>query len=71
MIRAFVDTNILLDIALARSPFAEESLAAYRTVAYQGAPPLFAPHSLATFTSIVRQAKGSKVTIQAVEGYHS
>ncbi|PXA05442.1 hypothetical protein DDZ13_00815 [Coraliomargarita sinensis] len=54
--RLVFDTNVLLDIALGRQPFAASSLEAYEKVRASGDLPLVAPHSLATFYYIVAQA---------------
>jgi len=53
--RVVFDTNVLLDIALARQPFAESSLAAFEKVRSGLDLPLIAPHALATFYYIVAQ----------------
>lgn len=60
------DTNVLLDIALAREPFVAASMEAWSVVALSGEKPLVAPHSLATFDYIVRQAHGRRVAAEAV-----
>lgn len=54
--RVVFDTHVLLDIALGRQPFAEESLAAFEKLCQSGDMPLLAPHSLATFYYIVEQS---------------
>lgn len=61
MMGVLFDTNILLDIALSRKPFAESSFAAFQAVRASGGRPLVAPHSLATFYYIVAQSKGKTV----------
>jgi predicted nucleic acid-binding protein len=58
--RALFDTNVLLDIALARKPFAENAVACFTEAWEAGEPPRLAPHALATFYYIVAQARGSK-----------
>lgn len=55
------DTNVLLDIALSRKPFAHSSFAAYQAVRASGGLPLVAPHSLATFYYMVALSKGKTV----------
>jgi predicted nucleic acid-binding protein len=61
------DTNVLLDIALAREPFSSASLEAWSRVSVSGEKPLLAPHSLATFDYIVRQVHGRAVAKTAVK----
>ena len=56
--RALFDTNILLDIGLARRPFAESAFACLVATREMGEPPRIAPHALATFYYIVAQARG-------------
>lgn len=65
--KIFFDTNVLLDIALAREPFVKASIAAWTMVAEGDEKPFLAPHSLATFYYIVRQAHGKALAIEAVE----
>ena len=65
--KVFFDTNVLLDIALARKPFVEASMAAWAMVVESGEKPLIAPHSLATFFYMVREAHGKDLAHQAVE----
>lgn len=65
--RALFDTNILLDIGLARKPFAESAFACLAVIREIGEFPCFAPHSLATFYYIVAQAHGSKRAITATQ----
>lgn len=55
--RALFDTNILLDIGLARKPFAADAIACFSETLQTGEPPRIAPHSLATFYYIVAQAR--------------
>jgi predicted nucleic acid-binding protein len=64
--RVLLDTNVLLDIALARKPFAKSAFAAYCAVRDAGELPLVAPHSLATFYYIIAQANGQKRAREAV-----
>lgn len=64
--KVFFDTNVLLDIALARLPFAEASIVAWTWAAESGEKPVFAPHSLATFYYMVRQAHGNVRATEAV-----
>lgn len=64
--RALFDTNILLDIGLARKPFAEPAFACLAATRKMGEPPRIAPHSLATFYYIVAQARGAEQAITAV-----
>lgn len=54
--RVLFDTNVLLDIALGRQPFAQSSLAAFEKVQAAGELPLVAPHSLATFYYMIGKA---------------
>lgn len=61
----FFDTNVLLDIALGRAPFAEASFSAYRRVCASGEPPWIAPHSLATFHYILAQSRGRDAAASA------
>jgi predicted nucleic acid-binding protein len=65
MIRALFDTNVLLDIALARPDFAEPSMAAYACAAATGLA-MIAPHSLSTFYYLVRQSHGNVNALGAV-----
>lgn len=60
------DTNILLDIGLARKPFAATSLACFEAIREMGESPRIAPHSLATFYYIFAQARGTKSANVAV-----
>lgn len=55
--RALFDTNILLDIGLARKPFAADAIACFSETLQTGEPPRIAPHALATFYYIVAQAR--------------
>ncbi|MFP4166259.1 MAG: PIN domain-containing protein [Opitutales bacterium] len=55
--RALFDTNILLDIGLARKPFAAAAIACFTETVQTGEPPRIAPHALATFYYIVAQAR--------------
>lgn len=64
--KVLFDTNVLLDIALAREPFVKASIAAWTMVAEGQEKPLLAPHSLATFYYIVRQAHGKDLAMEAV-----
>jgi predicted nucleic acid-binding protein len=66
MIRALFDTNVLLDIALARPEFAAPSMAAYEGAVSAGCSALIAPHSLATFYYLIRQSHGNKRALAAV-----
>jgi predicted nucleic acid-binding protein len=66
MNRTLFDTNVLLDIALARPEFADESMAAFAHAVSQGQPPLIAPHSLATFYYLVRQSHGNETARRSV-----
>lgn len=61
------DTNVLLDIALARKPFVTSSMAVWVRTAQSEHPPMIAPHSLATFYYIVRQAHGKGRAMDAVQ----
>ena len=65
--KVMVDTNILVDIALARQPFAKSSIETWTRIAELGDPPFFAPHSLATFYYLVKQAHDNTRAIQAVD----
>lgn len=65
--RIVFDTNVLLDIALGRQPFAAASLAAFEKVREAGELPRIAPHSLATFYYIVAQSYDGARARQAVE----
>lgn len=65
--RVLLDTNVLLDIALGRQPFAQSSLAAFEKVRASGEMPLVAPHSLAIFYYIVGKAYSQKRAQLAVE----
>lgn len=56
--RALFDTNILLDIGLARKPFAKAAFACLSEATEAGEPPRIAPHALATFYYIVAQSRG-------------
>lgn len=56
--RALFDTNILLDIGLARQPFAEQAIACLIATREKGESPHIAPHSLATFYYIIEQSRG-------------
>ncbi|MCC5805451.1 MAG: PIN domain-containing protein [Opitutales bacterium] len=58
--RALFDTNVLLDMGLARKPFAEKAVACFHEAWVAGVPPRLAPHTLATFYYIVAQARGKK-----------
>jgi len=58
--RPLFDTNILLDIGLARRPFAEAAFACLVATRKIGELPRIVPHSLATFYYIVAQARGKK-----------
>lgn len=64
--KVLFDTNVLLDFALARKPFAEASLRAWSTVSCSGEKPCLAPHSLATFYYMVRQSRGNETATQSV-----
>lgn len=64
--RALFDTNILLDIGLARKPFAETALACIVAAREIGEPPRIAPHALATFYYIVAQARGAEQANTAI-----
>ena len=57
--RVFFDTNVLLDIALGREPFVQESLRAFEQQRATGETPLIAPHSLATFYYMVAKSYDS------------
>jgi len=63
--RALFDTNILLDMGLARKPFAENALACFNEAWEAGEPARIAPHALATFYYIMAQAWGSKLAKNA------
>lgn len=65
--KVLFDTNVLLDIALAREPFVKASMKAWTFVSESEEKPLIAPHSLATFFYMVRQAHGKDPANQAVE----
>jgi predicted nucleic acid-binding protein len=60
------DTNVLLDIALARKPFVKASMKAWTMVSTGLDKPMIAPHSLATFYYMVRQAHGNPRAHEAV-----
>ncbi len=64
--KVFFDTNVLLDIALAREPYAKASIEAWTIVAKSDEKPLIAPHSLATFSYIVGQAHGRQMAKRSV-----
>jgi len=64
--RALFDTNILLDIGLARKPFAAASIQCLIRLNEVGRAPCIAPHSLATFYYIVAQAKDGRQAADAV-----
>lgn len=64
--RVLFDTNILLDIGLARRPFAETAFACLLAIRETGELPRIAPHSLATFYYIVAQARGNESANTAV-----
>lgn len=64
--RLIFDTNVLFDIARSRGVFAESSLKAYEQVRPSGTPPLIAPHSLATFNSMVFRAHDKATALDAV-----
>lgn len=64
--RALFDTNIFLDIGLARRPFAETAIACLIAARHMGEPPRIAPHALATFYYIVAQARGREQADSAV-----
>jgi predicted nucleic acid-binding protein len=65
-VRALFDTNILLDIGLARRPFAETAIACLIAASQMGEPPRIAPHALATFYYIVAQARGREPADSAI-----
>lgn len=64
--RALFDTNILLDIGLARRPFAETAIACLIAATDMGEPPRMAPHALATFYYVVAQARGREAADSAI-----
>ncbi len=64
--RALFDTNVLLDIGLARKPFAEVAFACLVAARRAGEPPRIAPHALATFYYIVAQAQGTEQANTAI-----
>jgi predicted nucleic acid-binding protein len=66
MMRPLFDTNILLDIGLARRPFAEPAFACLVATRKMGESPHIAPHAVATFYYIVSQARGKKPANQAI-----
>ncbi|MCC5850366.1 MAG: hypothetical protein JJU29_19950 [Verrucomicrobia bacterium] len=55
-----------MDIALARKPFVQASMASWTWVAKGEDKPMVAPHSLATFYYMVRQAHGNTRAMEAV-----
>lgn len=64
--RALFDTNILLDIGLARKPYAKTSFACLAKLQEIGEFPSVAPHSLATFYYLLTQARGNDEAKMAV-----
>lgn len=64
--RSLFDTNILLDVGLARKPFAEAVIACFAAARSAGEMPRIAPHALATFYYIVAQARGKTAANAAV-----
>ncbi|MEX2381799.1 MAG: PIN domain-containing protein [Opitutales bacterium] len=60
------DTNVILDIALARKPFAIESLEAFEK-AQKADAPLIAPHSLATIYYLLASAMDAKTAFAWTE----
>lgn len=64
--RALFDTNILLDIGLARKPFAATAFACFAEAIQSGESPRIAPHTVATFYYIVAQSKGKALADIAV-----
>lgn len=65
--RVLLDTNILLDIGLARRPFAESAFSCLVAIREMGEPPRIAPHALATFYYIVAQARGKEQAKRAIQ----
>lgn len=59
--RTLFDTNILLDLGLARKPFANAAFACLKLTKETGEPPRIAPHALATFFYIVAQGRDPAV----------
>lgn len=59
--RTLFDTNILLDLGLARKPFAKDAFACLKSARETGEPPRIAPHALATFFYIMAQARDPAV----------
>lgn len=65
--RVLFDTNSLLDIGLAREPFAGTSFACFVAVWEAGESPCkLPPHSLATFFNIIAQACGTDFAKTAI-----
>ncbi len=65
--RALFDTHILLDIGLARRPFAQAALDCFVAAIEAGEPPRIAPHALATFYYILAQARGKEQADTAIK----
>jgi predicted nucleic acid-binding protein len=65
--KVLFDTNILVDVALARKPFAKASLECWTRSIEFGELPFVAPHSLATFYYLVENVHGADRARLAVE----
>ena len=63
--RVLIDTNIYLDIALQREPFAKNSLATIKRISSSGIV-LYAPHSLATTFYLCEKQLGTEIALERV-----
>lgn len=63
--RVLIDTNIYLDIALQREPFARNSIATIKRIISSGIV-LYAPHSLATTSYLCEKQLGKEVAFERV-----
>lgn len=65
--KALIDTNIYLDIALQRPTLMQGSLAVFEHSANSSTPLLLSPHSLATISYMSEKVLGKKHALNLVE----
>jgi predicted nucleic acid-binding protein len=65
-VKVLVDTNVVLDVLLDRSPFAEGSKRLWAAIEIGAAQGFLAAHTLTTVHYLVRQAKGARAARDVV-----
>jgi predicted nucleic acid-binding protein len=67
-VKILIDTNVFLDVALQRAPFAAVSEALLRECSNEGFPMLCAWHSVSNLWYILRKQSGRSIAESVVQG---